>query len=159
MTHARNCGFTYTGILIAVALMGVALAATGELWRTVAQREKERELLFIGDEFRRAITSYYDSTPGAAKQFPKSFENLLQDPRYPVVRRHLRKIYADPMTGKSEWGYVKGPGDTVMGVYSLSGQAPLKKANFPGEYLHFGKAKTYADWRFVYTSATLPTQP
>lgn len=149
----RSHGFTYIGILIAVALTSVGLAAIGELWRTAAQREKERELLFIGDEIRRAITSYYDSTPGIAKQFPKNLNDLLRDPRYPVVRRHLRKIYADPMTGRPDWGIVPGPGDTIMGVHSQSEAAPIKRANFAGYYRYFEKAERYADWTFVYSGA------
>ena len=51
-------GFTYVGLLLAVALAGVALAAAGTLWSTVAQRDRELELLFVGDQYRRAIGSY-----------------------------------------------------------------------------------------------------
>ena len=47
----RQGGFTYVGLLIAVALMGVGLAAYGELYSHAAQREKEAELLFIGGQF------------------------------------------------------------------------------------------------------------
>lgn len=146
-------GFTYTGILIAVALVGLSLALTGEAWQTTVQRERERELLFAGDEIRRAITQYYESTPGTGKQFPKSLDDLLRDNRYPTTRRYLRKVYPDPMTGKREWGLVKGPGDTIMGVYSLSTKAPLKRANFPPEYTAFEKAESYAAWLFSYSDS------
>lgn len=149
----RARGFTYVGLLIAVALIGVGLAVTGEVWRTTAQREKERELLFTGDEFRRAITQYYDGTPSAAKQFPMKLEDLLRDTRYPTTRRYLRKIYRDPMTGKREWGIVRGPGDSIMGVYSLSPRPPMKRANFPPEYAAFERAESYAAWRFVYSDS------
>ena len=54
--HAEN-GFSYIGLLIAVALLGVGLASAGELWRTAAKREREQELLFAGREFRNAIAS------------------------------------------------------------------------------------------------------
>lgn len=151
---AGTRGFTYIGLLIVVALIGMGLAVAGQVSHTSLQREKERELLFVGNEFKKAITQYHDSTPGAEKRFPKSLDDLLLDRRFPVVRRHLRRIYADPMTGKPEWGYVKGPGDTIMGIYSLSVQAPYKAANFPGEYMHFEKAKSYADWRFAHSEAS-----
>ena len=144
------------GLLVVVALIGVGLAMTGEAWRTTAQREKERELLFVGDQFRKAITQYYDGTPGGVKQFPNSLNDLLKDPRYPTTRRHLRKVYRDPMTGKREWGIVKGPGDTIMGVYSLSRQAPMKRANFPPDYTSFERAESYAAWRFAYSEANAP---
>ena len=47
-----------------VAFMGVGLVLASELHATAARREKERELLFIGHEFRNALGRYYDSTPG-----------------------------------------------------------------------------------------------
>jgi type II secretory pathway pseudopilin PulG len=153
---ARASGFTYAGILIAVALVGLSLAMTGEVWQTTVQREKERELLFVGNEIRRAITQYYESTPGTGKQFPKSLDDLLRDNRYPTTRRYLRKIYPDPMTGKREWGLVKGPGDSIMGVYSLSRKTPLKRANFPPEYASFEKAESYAAWLFAYSDSSGP---
>jgi hypothetical protein len=90
------------------------------------QRAKEAELLFIGGEYKRAIAGYYGSTPGALKQLPKRLEDLLRDSRYPVVRRHLRKIYVDPMTGRSEWGIVATPAG-ITGVYSLSEREPFRK--------------------------------
>src|SRR5262245_10075148 len=150
LAAGRAGGFTYAAILIAVALVGVSLAMTGEVWRTTVQREKELELLFVGDEIRRAITQYYESTPGTAKRFPASLEDLLKDERYPTTRRYLRKIYRDPMTGTREWGLMKGPGGTVMGVYSLSKQAPIKRANFPPDYAAFMGAADYRDWQFAY---------
>ena len=149
----RDYGFTYVGMLIAVALIGVSLAMTGEVWRTTVQREKELELLFVGDQIRRAITQYYESTPGTGKQFPTALEDLLRDTRYPTTRRYLRKVYRDPMTGKAEWGLIKGPGDTIMGVYSLSRLPPLKRANFPSEYASFETAESYAAWLFAYSDS------
>ena len=151
-----EAGFTYTGVLIAVALVGLSLALTGEAWQTTVQREKERELLFAGNEIRRAITQYYESTPGTGKQFPKSLDDLLRDNRYPTTRRYLRKVYPDPMTGKREWGLVKGPGDGIMGVYSLSRKTPLKRANFPPEYTAFERAESYAAWLFAYSDSPGP---
>jgi type II secretory pathway pseudopilin PulG len=153
---ARQGGFTYIGILIAVALVGLSLAVTGEVWQTTVQREKERELLFVGDEIRRAIAQYYESTPGTGKQFPKSLDDLLRDNRYPTTRRYLRKVYPDPMTGRREWGLVKGPGDGIMGVYSLSTKTPLKRANFPAQYAAFESAESYAAWLFAYSDSRGP---
>jgi type II secretory pathway pseudopilin PulG len=142
-------GYTYIGLLLLIAIMTVGLAAIGEVWRTSVQRDKEAELLFVGEEFRRAITLYYDSTPGAVKQLPRTLEELLRDRRYPTVRRYLRKIYRDPITGTQEWGLIKGEGDTIVGVHSVSQGAPFKRAGFPSQYESFSTARTYADWRFV----------
>src|SRR3954464_14476503 len=101
---SREQGFTLAGALILIAVAGAGMAAYGELASHAAQREKEQELLFVGNQFRRAIGAYYERTPGAVKRFPRSLDELLEDKRHPVATRHLRRVYADPMTGKREWG-------------------------------------------------------
>jgi type II secretory pathway pseudopilin PulG len=144
-------GYTYIGLLIAVAVAGIALAATGEVWSTQARREREEQLLFAGEQFRQAITSYFESTPGGTGQFPRNIEDLIEDRRLPTVRRHLRQIYADPIAGGSQWGLVRaGPNNTITGVYSLAPGAPIKRQGFRREQEAFANAATYADWKFVY---------
>jgi len=101
----RSRGFTYIGLLIAVVLLGIGLALVGEVWNTAVKRDRERELLFVGDQFRQAIGRYYESSPGV-KQYPRKLEDLLEDKRFPVMKRYLRRIYLDPMTGKADWGLV-----------------------------------------------------
>jgi len=66
------------------------------------------------------------------------------------MQRYLRKIYRDPITGKVQWGLVEAPGGGIMGVYSLSRDAPIKKAGFAEQQEGFGEAGDYADWKFVY---------
>lgn len=148
---AASGGFSYIGVLILVALMSVALAAAGEIWHTAQKREKEQELLFVGAQFRRALEQFYANTPGQGRRYPQSLEELLLDPRHPGIRRYLRKIYFDPMTGSAEWGIVSGPNGEIFGVYSLSEAEPLKKGNFQLLDKGFeGKAK-YSDWVFMPT--------
>ena len=146
-------GFTYLALLFTVAIMGVLLTAGSQVWQQVAQREKERELLFVGNQFRRAIGLFYqqDTPPGAVKIYPLRLEDLLLDPRYPAKRRYLRKIYRDPMTGEAEWGLVPASGGGFMGVVSLAQEAPLKKSNFSLADQAFEGSSSYAEWRFVYT--------
>lgn len=145
----RERGFTYIGVLVLVVLMGIALAATGQSWRTMQQREKEQELLFAGQQFRLALERYAHDTPGQARRSPLRLEELLQDPRYPGIRRHLRKIYLDPMTGNAEWGLITGPGGEISGVYSLSDGEPLKKSNFALVDRQFEGKLKYSDWVFM----------
>jgi type II secretory pathway pseudopilin PulG len=150
LTPNSQNGFTYLGILIIVMVMGAGLAATGTFWSSTAQREKERELLFIGNEFRQAIESYYRRSPGASV-YPKSLAELLDDKRFPMPQHHLRRIYADPMTGKPEWGLVEAPGGAgIMGVHSLSTSAPVKTGNFATADKAFEEARKYSDWQFIY---------
>lgn len=140
-------GFTFIGILIIVALSGIALSIVGSVWHQSLQREREKELLFIGDQYRNAIMSYYESTPGGAKQYPKTLQDLILDKRYPVVKRHLRKLYADPMS-KQPWGLITQQ-NLIIGVYSQSRQAAIKKSGFPSGYDSFAEGTTYDEWKFI----------
>lgn len=138
-----------------MATLGVGLAAVGQLWQQAAQRERERELLFIGEQFRRAIGAYYEASPGT-KHYPRRLEQLLADDRVPGVRRHLRRIYRDPMTGQADWGLVM-QGDQILGVHSQSQATPIKRANFPLDFTAFADSASYSDWRFVYTPRGSPS--
>ncbi|MBA4143103.1 MAG: type II secretion system protein [Nitrosospira sp.] len=155
-------GFTYLWVMFTVALTGVGLAGAGQIWQTELRREKEKELLFVGEQFRRAIESYYESSPGA-KRYPESLEKLLSDDRFPTVKRHLRKVFIDPMTGAAEWALIRRPGIGIVGVHSLSAQRPFKRANFPERHASFAEAESYRDWKFIYLpgdtgSTNLPPQ-
>jgi type II secretory pathway pseudopilin PulG len=172
MRAGAQGGFTYIGLLLALAIAAPGLSAAGVVWHTETQRAKEAELLFIGGEFKRAIADFYEATPGQVKQFPKRLEDLLRDARYPVVRRYLRKIYVDPITGKSEWGVVATPAG-VTGVYSLSGREPFRRrglksapaapavvaaATAPASTAPAAqRAAKYSDWKFVAEVQAPPT--
>ena len=155
---SRNKGFTYLSLLVIVAITAGVLAAAGGLWSQAAQREKERELLFVGEQFRQAIALYYWRTPGGAHQYPKSLEVLLDDKRWPVTQRWLRKVYRDPMTNTADWGIVEAPGGGIAGVYSKSEEPPIKSANFPARYSSFEEARNYGEWKFVFAPETPRTQ-
>jgi type II secretory pathway pseudopilin PulG len=144
----RERGFTYIGVLFIVLVMGVGLASVGMVWHTDMQREKERELLFVGAQFRSAIAQYHASSPGAGR-YPMQLEELVRDDRYPGVRRYLRRVYRDPMTGKNEWGLVKAPDGGILGVHSLAEGRPLKNAGFSEADAVFADVETYAEWKFV----------
>jgi type II secretory pathway pseudopilin PulG len=149
MTRRRTAGFTYIGLLIAVALLGIALAAAGTVWRTQAKREREQELLFVGGEFRAAIASYYRS--GAGRQYPQSLADLLEDNRFPEPKHHLRRLYADPMTGLADWTLIAAPSLGITGVASSSQGEPMKKDGFNQADGAFKDKDCYCDWQFVYT--------
>jgi len=160
--RSRMGGFSYLIVLFAVALAGTAMAGVGMSWHTAQQREKERELLFIGNQIRAAIASYLVRGPGGAPRYPATLEDLVKDPRFPVPVRHLRKIYRDPMTGKAEWGLIAAPGGGIMGVYSVSEAAPLKRSGFDAPNLVFeertkalGDKMTYKEWQFVHLANSL----
>lgn len=147
MRPAPQRGFTYLTILFVVALLGAGLALAGEVWHTAAQREKEAELIFVGREYRKAIERYYLA---GQRVYPRNLDDLLKDPRRADTQRYLRKRYPDPITGKAEWGVIKAPDGGIMGVHSLSADAPLKVANFRVSEKGFDNREKYSDWQFVY---------
>ena len=148
----REGGFTYIGVLVLVVLMGIALASAGQVWHTLQLREKEQELLFIGQQFRIALKRYADRTPGKGRRQPLHLEELLLDPRHPGIQRHLRRIYLDPITGSAEWGLITGPGGEIVWVHSLSDAEPLKKSNFGLADRRFEGKMKYSDWVFMHES-------
>lgn len=154
----RHGGFTYLGILFAVAFMGVGLAATGTVWSLNARRSQERELLFVGHEFRQAIARYYRAGPGGVRQYPRSLEDLIVDRRTALAQRHLRRIYRDPITLQADWELIIIPDGSIIGVASRADGRPLKQANFDPDDTGFEDAKCYCDWRFVYLPEFLQRQ-
>lgn len=143
-------GFSYLGLLFVLALMAVGCAALGEVWKTLATRAREDELLYVGHQFRVAICHYYENKEVNLKRFPTSLDALLVDERSSRMVRHLRQIYADPVTGKPEWGFLKAPDGGIQGVFSLSESEPLKARNFAPPNQQFEGAKRHMDWVFAY---------
>lgn len=157
MNGDRSAGFTYLAVLAMIVAAGIALAGTGQYWRTTVIREREAELLWRGHHFRLAIDSYLNAAPeGHAREFPARFEDLLKDPRSLKPLRHIRKVYADPMSPGKGWGVLRTEKGGIRGVFSQSAGRPFKTAGFPPEYAHFETAETYADWRFVSGASPQP---
>lgn len=154
----RQSGFGYLLVLLMVVLLGLGLGVAGTLWRTDSQRVKENELLFNGEQYRKALTSYYnEDVPGGAKHYPKKLEDLLLDKRKPELTRHLRKLYPDPVAGKNEWGLIRDPlSQEVSGVYSLASGQPLKQQGFSAQQKTFAAAVSYEAWRFEAIKAAPP---
>ncbi|MBS1196694.1 MAG: type secretion system protein [Proteobacteria bacterium] len=146
-----NCrGFTYLWVLLLVALMGVGLVLAVEIDSTAAQREQEKEMLSIGRQFRRAIGQYHETQiVGGKREYPASLDDLLKDNRFPGMRRHLRKIFVDPMTGKAEWGLVR-VGGRIVGVHSLSERTPIKQEGFEPEDMSLRGKQKISEWVFTY---------
>ena len=143
-------GFTYLSVIIVVAIIGLVAAASLKLGATVQRSRAEQQLLVIGGAFSDALQSYADATPAGQPPQPPSLKELLRDPRFPTPRRHLRKIFVDPMTGKAEWGIVYLGGTTgVMAVYSLSDARPVKIGNFPARFQSLAGKRKISEWRFV----------
>lgn len=148
--RSPDAGFTYVGLVIFVAILGLVGAATLKVDSLLRRVAAEQELLEIGAEYSEALRSYAAATPRGYPAAPPSMQELLKDPRFPGTRRHLRKIHVDPVTGKEEWGFVyQGDKVGVLAVYSLSQAQPLKQANFDARFQNFENKQHLSEWKFT----------
>jgi hypothetical protein len=138
----------YVLLLLAVAVTSAAAATAVQLGAAASRREAEIHLLAIGADFERALQSYAGVAKGAAGSAgrgPRTLEDLLLDPRSPGVHRHLRQVYADPLTGKKEWGLIRDNLGSITGVYSLAPGRPIRQGPATGTP---GEVQTYQEWVF-----------
>ncbi len=141
-------GVALLALLVALALMAAALLAASEVAATARQRATEDELLFVGDQYRRAIERYwFAAPPGQPRQLPQRVEQLLLDDRYPQPVQHLRRAYADPFGG--DWIWVR-VGDRLAGVHSAARVAPIKQARFKARDSGFANAAEVSQWIFLF---------
>jgi type II secretory pathway pseudopilin PulG len=149
-TRRREAGFTYVGLIVLVTIIGLVGAATLKADALLRRAAAEEELLEIGAAFSAALKSYAEATPRGQPNYPPTLQELLKDPRFPGVRRHLRRIFVDPVTGKAEWGIVHAADQKgVLAVYSQSQARPLKVANFDARFPNFENKEHLSDWKFA----------
>jgi len=133
-TMNRN-GFTFLMAIFMVMIIGIMLGMTGQSWKTIMKREREKELLFRGSQIKEAIENWNNpkyTVPGVAPRAAvrplMDLKDLLQDTYTLTPLRYLPhsyaaeldvnnpkcapdcaklKVYQDPMTGK-EWTIIRG---------------------------------------------------
>jgi type II secretory pathway pseudopilin PulG len=157
MPTGRQRGFTYLLLLFVLALLGAGLATLGQRWQTLAQRERETELLFRAGEIRRALQSYIAASPDGA--LPRSLDPLLEDRRSDPPRYHLRRLYADPFTGRADWLLLRQADGGILGLSSRSRLPALRRAQLPVSLENPSMPVRVGDWRFVIdpAAASAPT--
>ena len=150
-SRARQRGFTYAMVLVAIVLVGLFAGLANLTTTRIVQADREAELLFRGQAYRNAIARYH----ALAGRYPRTLQDLLQDPRL-AQRTHLRALYPDPMAEPAEraleggWRLLRARDGGIAGVASKSRQEPLKKAHFPPGLDKFEAARTYEEWLFEY---------
>lgn len=148
----RQLGFAYVLLLVAIALLGLLASASLSLGAAMARRDAERQLLAIGLEFQQALRSYAGVPPSAtlpvAGRGPRTLEDLLKDPRVPGTRRHLRQIYADPLTGRADWGVVRDTQGHILGIHSMAEGQPIQRTAFEPALASLEDAASYRHWVF-----------
>ncbi len=136
-------------LMVMVVVLGLAASMAGQSWRSTMQRAREAELLWRGQQYQRAIAGYYTTKFGPQQMFPAKLEDLLRDPRFPQIVRHLRKLYNDPMTGE-EWQPVMDSAKRIIGVRSSSDLEPFQKDGFPKGLDTLQGKSSYREWEFVF---------
>ncbi len=121
---SRQGGFTYVAVLFLVAVAGLGVATLAETWWHARQRQKEAQLLWVGNQFTQAIGLYYERSPGNAKRYPQALDDLL--------------------AGKADWDLLSAPGGGIMGVKSRSAARPIGAMS---------GTPSYASWEFAYEPA------
>jgi type II secretory pathway pseudopilin PulG len=152
----ESAGFTYIALLVIIVIIGISLGAAGKYWQNVMIRDKEEELLFRGDQYRRAIERYYFAIPGKL-QYPQSIDDLLTDNRTEVGKHYLRRKYDDPITSETFLVILDPLTNRIYGVHSGSDKTPLKQDNFPEPHTDFAGKTKYSDWQFIATATTAST--
>ena len=127
-------GFTFLTAIFMVMIIGIMLGLTGQSWRSIMKREREKELIFRGSQIKEAIENWHNpnytvngvkwnagntltelkdllknpNSLTALRYLPQSYETELddKDPKCAPDCAKI-KIEQDPMTGK-KWTLIRG---------------------------------------------------
>jgi type II secretory pathway pseudopilin PulG len=171
---SNEAGYTLAMLVMIIAIMAIMMAAAVEIVSFQAQREKEAELIFRGQQYVEGIRLYrmkYGRYPMRMKELWEA------DPKV------LRRKWSDPITGSDKWGIVfqgqegrqvrppgtgprptptrtpvferqrEGEGEKVgpiIGVHSLSTDTSIK--------VYEGRTQ-YDLWKFVSQEEGAPPRP
>lgn len=125
-----NEGFALVGLLVFTFFTGMLLSSFAKVISTSVKREKEYELHYILEEYRRGL-NLYKKDNGV---FPETIEEMSK-------KNYIRKFYKDPFTGKFDWELEKQSGK-IKNVYSKSEERPIGiQRNKEGQVY-----KKYSQW-------------
>ena len=154
--NKNETGYTLPALLIFLTALSFMATVAQTRATYVKRSELEKELLFRGQSYIRAIELYYHAKEDN-KRYPPSLEALLLDPRFGNRKKYLRKLYKDPL-GNEDWRLIFASTGGIMGVVSKSTKPALKTANFPLALSAFEGKTTYAEWRFEYIPPPEPVK-
>lgn len=115
-------GYAMAALLVSIGVMMVLMSVAMPVWRTQAQREKEAELVFRGEQIARSINLYMRKAGGG--NYPVSLDLLVQG-------RFLRKKYKDPMTESGEWDLITAATNMGEGGSPQQGQPGRGRGGAP----------------------------
>jgi type II secretory pathway pseudopilin PulG len=153
-------GYAMAVLLVAMSIMAIMMTMAMPVWKQMAQREKEQELVFRGQQYVRAIGFFerkYANTP------PPTLDVLIQE-------RFLRKKYKDPITNEdfvpipaagaqptTRGGQNPPPGQPItvtlaqpLAPSGRGGIIGVTSASKAASIRIYNGATHYNEWRFVY---------
>jgi type II secretory pathway pseudopilin PulG len=126
-----DSGYTLVALLVVMSLMALFALAAAPQVRQQAQREREKEAIFRGDQVADAIRSYYRFRGAqGVNSLPTSMDQLMEGiPRGTKKLQILRSEAArDPLSSTGEWRLISATsqelGKFVSSVTVYSGGVP-----------------------------------
>lgn len=101
-----EAGYILLVVMMMATLLLVALAAAAPSIYVEGQREKEKELIFRGEQYARAIILFHQQF----KRYPSSVKELLHTNNLSF----LREAYPDPMTRGGQWRFIHATANGVI---------------------------------------------
>jgi len=149
-------GYTLVALIVAIAVMSILMAAAVPIWSHLMKREREKELLFRGNQYVEAIDRFYRKFG----RLPLQIEELQKTK---CIRRH----YPDPMTKDGQWELIRFTGGPRQAGRRLPGSKsaqPLATGSIIGvvsksrekSILIYQGKDHYNQWKFSYQLS--PTQ-
>ncbi|HLQ76001.1 MAG TPA: type II secretion system protein [Terriglobia bacterium] len=114
----KDAGFSLAALVFFLTATSILIAVAVPNWVMQARREREKELIFRGEEYARAIQKYQRTL----NLLPSSVDDLLSS----NGTRFLRKAYADPVSGEPWRVIILNSDGTLTGsnVYQSMAQVP-----------------------------------
>jgi len=112
----RQRGMTLVELIVAFTILSLLTTMAVPLARYKVRRDKERELIYVERQIRKAIDDYKDAalankiqTKLGTDGYPEKLEDLvkgvnLSQSADAKVIKFLLRIPMDPMTGSYDWG-------------------------------------------------------
>jgi len=128
----RSAGFTLVGVVVAIAVLTILIAAVAPSIATIVQRDKEIELIFRGKQYARAILAFQRRFG----RYPNSLKELEE-----IKPRSIRQLWKEPMCNCDEgWEVIIAGTPEAMPMSSgplppggsMPGTGPVSRSRTPG---------------------------
>lgn len=138
-TCASERGYTLVALLLVMSLLALFAISAAENVRQQAQREREKEAIFRGEQVADAIRSYYQYRGAqGVNSLPTSIDQLTEGISLPGRDKKLQILRAeaarDPLSHLGEWKLISPTSQDVAGfvksltVYS-GGTPPIPRGD------------------------------